>query len=269
MVVRWWAYILLGVIVLGFLLPLAWTLETSLKTHVDAWAMPPQWTFTPHLDNYSIVLFKKHFIKYFGNSLIVALASTALSLAIGTLAAYGIEKFPIRGKEMVFFGFFWAYMVPAIVIALPLYLLAVQFRLLDTYIILVLAHSTFNTAFTTWMMRGFLKEVPKEIEEAAFVDGCTHWGSFWRIALPLASPGLVVTAIFCMIYSWNDFPFALVLSGFHTKTLPVAIGTLETPWGTYWGQIAAAAFVAILPLFVFAFIVQKWLVRGLSFGALK
>ncbi len=252
-----------------FLLPIIWTLFTSLKTNVDAWSMPPKWLFTPNLDNYKKVLFEKNFIRFSVNSGIVAVASTAIALIFGSLTAYGLERFAIRWKEVIFFVFFWAYMVPAIVIALPLYLLAVEVRLLDTYTLLILAHSSFNTAFATWMMRGFFQEVPREIEECALIDGCTHLGALFKITIPIAAPGLAVTSVFCLMYSWNDFPFALILAGFHTKTLPVAVGTLETPWGTFWGQVAAAIFIGVLPIFIFTMLVQKWFVRGLSFGAIK
>ncbi len=253
----------------AFLLPIIWTLSTSLKTNVDAWSMPPKWLFTPNLDNYKKVLFEKNFIRFSVNSGIVAVASTAIALIFGSLTAYGLERFAIRWKEVIFFVFFWAYMVPAIVIALPLYLLAVEIRLLDTYTLLILAHSSFNTAFATWMMRGFFQEVPREIEECALIDGCTHLGALFKITIPIAAPGLAVTSVFCLMYSWNDFPFALILAGFHTKTLPVAVGTLETPWGTFWGQVAAAIFIGVLPIFIFTMLVQKWFVRGLSFGAIK
>lgn len=262
-------YFIIIAILLMFLLPIFWTFETSLKTHVDAWSMPPKWIFRPSLKNYKNVFFEKHFLRYSVNSAMVAMVSTAISLILGSLTAYGLERFPIPGKEMIFFGFFWAYMVPAIVIALPLYLIAIRLYLLDTYLLLILAHSTFNTAFATWMMWGFFKEVPPELEECALIDGCTHFGAFTRITLPLATPGLAVTSVFCFMYSWNDFPFALILSGLNTKTLPVAVGTLETPWGTFWGEIAATVFIGIIPIFLLTVFVQRWLIKGLTFGAVK
>jgi multiple sugar transport system permease protein len=252
-----------------FLLPIVWTLFTSLKTHVDAWTLPPKWLFTPTLHNYSEILIEKSFGRFSVNSAVVAVVSTAVSLVVGSLTAYGLERFRIPGKNVIFFAFFWAYMVPAIVIALPLYLVAAELGLLDTYLLLILSHSTFNTAFATWMMRGFFQDVPREIEECALIDGCTQLGVLVRVTVPLAAPGLAVTSVFCLMYSWNDFPFALILSGFSTKTLPVAVGTLETPFGTFWGQIAAAVFVGVVPIFIFTVLVQKWLVRGLSFGAIK
>jgi len=252
-----------------FLIPVLWTVETSLKTRIAAWSMPPHWVFRPSLANYKAVLFDHGFLGYLKNSLIVAVGATAIALILGSLAAYGLERNRFRGKQALFFVFLFAYMVPEMAIALPAYLLAVQFHAIDTYWVLIAMHATFATAFATWMLRGFFADVPREVEECALADGCTQWGAFFRIALPLAAPGLVATAVFCLIFSWNDFPYALVLSTLHVETLPVAVGQLKTPAGTAWGQIMAVTVIAFTPTVIFAFVVQKWLVRGLSFGAVK
>lgn len=258
------------IIFLAFwLFPVLWTFLTSLKIGIDAWTMPPKWVFTPTIKNYVIVLFEKNFIRYISNSAIIAVASTAISVSLGSLAAYGLARYPIPGKRILFFVILFAYMVPAIAIALPLYLTAASLGLLDTHLILILAHCTFNTAFATWMMRGFFKEIPIELEERARLDGCSEFGVFRRIALPLVAPGLVATSVICLMFSWNDFPFALVLAGHQTTTIPVAIGQLESPWGTLWGELCACTIVAIIPMVIFGFIVQKWLVRGLTMGAIK
>lgn len=252
-----------------FLVPVAWTVETSLKTKVQAWTLPPKWVFTPNLDNYRTVLFQQGFLEYLKHSAVIAVGETIVALTLGSLAAYGFERFRFRGRQPLFFAFLLAYMLPEVAIALPAYLLAVQFHVLDTYGLLIAMHATFGTAFATWMMRAFFKEVPAEIEESALTDGATRLGAFLRVTLRLAAPGLVATAVFCLIFSWNDFPYALVLSSLHTETLPVAVGSLKTPAGTAWGGIMAVTVVAFLPTVIFVFIVQKWLVRGLTFGAVK
>ena len=259
------AFIMVGI----FLVPVLWTVETALKTKVQAWSLPPRWFFEPTLDNFDKVLFEQGFGGYLRNSAVVAVGTTLVALTLGSLAAYGFERFRFPGRQGVFFGFLLAYMIPEMAIALPAYLLAVQFHLLDTYALLIVMHATFATAFATWMMRAFFKEVPREIEESAMTDGATRLGAFLRISLRLAAPGLVATAVFCLIFSWNDFPYALVLAGLKTQTLPVAVGSLKTPAGTAWGGIMAVTVVAFLPTVIFAFIVQKWLVRGLTFGAVK
>lgn len=252
-----------------FTVPVLWTVATSLKTKVQAWTLPPRWLFSPTLDNYRTVLFHQGFLGYLKNSAIIAFGTTAVALTLGSLAAYGFERFRFRGRQGVFFAFLLAYMLPEMAIALPAYLLAVQLHLLDTYALLIAMHATFATAFATWMMRAFFKEVPREIEDSAMTDGATRIGAFIRVSLRLAAPGLAATAVFCLIFSWNDFPYALVLSSIRTETLPVAVGSLKTPAGTAWGSIMSVTTVAFLPTVIFAFAVQRWLVRGLTFGAVK
>ncbi len=259
------AFVAVGI----FLVPVAWTLETSLKTKVDAWTLPPNWLFKPTLDNYRAVLIDQGFLGYLKNSAIVAVGSTVVALTLGTLAAYGLERFRFRGRQGVFFAFLLAYMLPEMAIALPIYLAAVKLHLLDTYAMLIAMHATFATAFATWMMRAFIKEVPRELEESAMTDGAGRLETFLRITLRLVGPGLAATSVFCLIFSWNDFPYALVLSTIRTETLPVAVGSLKTPAGTAWGGIMAVTLVAIVPTVAFAFAVQRWLVRGLTFGAVK
>jgi multiple sugar transport system permease protein len=266
---RWLPTIGAFVVVGIFLVPVLWTIETSLKTRIAAWSMPPHWIFKPSLANYHAVLFDHGFLLYLKNSMIIAVGATAVSLTLGSLAAYGLERNRFRGKQALFFVFLFAYMIPEMAIALPAYLLGVRFHAIDTYWVLIAMHATFGTAFATWMLRGFFADVPKEVEECALADGCTRWGAFFRIALPLAAPGLVATAVFCLIFSWNDFPYALVLSTLRVETLPVAVGQLKTPAGTAWGEIMAVTVIAFTPTVIFAFLVQKWLVRGLSFGAVK
>ena len=173
-------YVAVVVIILGFMLPLVWTFMTSLKDNVDSWSLPPQYVFTPKVDNYKAVIFEKHFLDYAVNSGIVAVCSTIISLILGTLTAYGLDRYAFKGSNLVFFFFFWVYMVPATIIALPLFLVAVELGLVDTHIMLIIAHSTFNTAFATWMMKGFLQEVPRDIEESAMIDGSSAVDNFSR-----------------------------------------------------------------------------------------
>jgi len=256
-------------IVALFTVPVLWTIATSLKTKVQAWALPPKWFFAPTVANYHAVLVDQGFLAYLRNSAIIAIGTTIVALTLGSFAAYGFERFRFRGRQGLFFAFLLAYMLPEMAIALPAYLLAVQFHVLDTYGLLIAMHATFATAFATWMMRAFFKEVPQDIEDSALVDGASRLVAFLRVSLRLAAPGLVATAVFCLIFSWNDFPYALVLSSLHTETLPVAVGSLKSPAGTAWGSIMAVTVVAFLPTVIFAFAVQRWLVRGLTFGAVK
>ena len=267
---RTWPATVLATVVVGiFFLPVVWTVETALKTKVDAWSMPPKWLFSADLANFASALFDHGFMTYLLNSAIVASGTVGVALVLGSLAAYGLERFRFRGGNALFFGFLLAYMIPELSIALPVYLLATQLGILDTYWLLIAMHATFATAFATWMLRGFFAEVPREIEESALVDGAGRLGVFLRIAIPLAAPGLVATAVFVLIFSWNDLPYSLVLSSVNTETLPVAVGTLKTPAGTAWGEIMAVTTIAFVPTALFALLVQRWLLRGLTFGAVK
>ncbi len=160
-------------------------------------------------------------------------------------------------------------MAPPISVVVPMFLLFTMLGITDTPLAVILAHSTFNLSLVVWVMRGFFAEIPKEIDEAGMMDGLTRAGTFLRLLVPLAAPGLAATAILCFILSWNEFLYAFVLVAFEGRTLTVGIPGLVTPHGTLWGQVAAVAVVATLPIVVFTFLVQKHLVRGLTFGAIK
>ena len=162
-----------------------------------------------------------------------------------------------------------ARMLPAMVLAVPLFVIASNLGLTDTYAAVIAAHLTFSIPFTVWMMRGFFAGIPAELHEAARLDGCSETRTFFQVILPLAKGGLAATAIFCVINSWNEFLFALVLTGRSTQTLPVAIPTLITPIGTSWGQIAAVGTVTVIPVAIFAFIVQKHIISGITGGAMS
>ena len=172
-------------------------------------------------------------------------------------------------KEDLFFFFLTTRMAPPISVVVPMFLLFTMLGITDTPLAVILAHSTFNLSLVVWVMRGFFAEIPKEIDEAGMMDGLTRAGTFVRLLIPLAAPGLAATAILCFILSWNEFLYAFVLVAFEGRTLTVGIPGLVTPHGTLWGQVAAVAVVATLPIIVFTFLVQKHLVRGLTFGAIK
>jgi multiple sugar transport system permease protein len=161
-------------------------------------------------------------------------------------------------------------MMPPIVTMIPLFLFFNYFSLLNTKTAVVVAYTAFNLPFATWMMKSYFQDLPVELEEAAIVDGDTRWGAFLRVALPLARPGIAATAIFCLIISWNEFLLALILTKTEQSlTLPIGISGRISQYTTYWGEISAAGFMASIPIMIFALIVQRHLVRGLSFGAVK
>lgn len=254
-----------------WLFPLYWIVTTSLKTRLDAFAYPPVWAFRPTLESYNetFIVSQSPMTRFLLNSVIVSLATTLLSMVIGTASAYALARFPIRGKKHLIFWILSTRMAPPIAVVLPLFLLMKRFSLINTFPGLILAYTTFNLPFVVWMMRGFFSEISRELEEAALIDGATPWKSFWLVGIPLAAPGLVATAVFCFIFSWNEFLFSLVLTGVQTKTLPVAITAFWSTSDLKWGQFMATGVVTIAPVLAFALAVQRYLVRGITLGAIK
>lgn len=262
-------YLLLGVIVLFAFSPYAWVVVASFKTRTEIFSIPPVWIFKPTIFNYVTAFIEKGFLGNLVNSLVISLSTTFLSLAVGVPSAYAFARYRLFGDHHLFFFILTSRMAPPVALALPLYLLMKQLGILNTHIAVVLAHTTFNLALVVWLMRGFFKAMPREMEEAALIDGCSVFAVFWRIALPVTRSGLATVAIFCIIMSWNEFLFAMLLAGSGSSTLTVVVPGLLSTRGTFWGQIAAVVTVLTLPVVTFTFIVQKHLVRGLTFGAVK
>jgi multiple sugar transport system permease protein len=263
-------YAALTLITAIILFPVFWMITTSFKIARDFLAIPPEWIFQPTLVHYEEISIARPFVTgYMVNSLIVALATTAVCIILGSLAAYAIARFEIRGKENLAFWVFSQRMIPAPAVALPLYILMQQLGLMDTYFGLVLMYLTFNLPFSIWILRGFYSEIPRELDEAATIDGCSRLGAFFRVVLPLSAPALVVTAMFCIVFSWNEFMFALVATATQAKTLPVAVQEFRGWHETEWGEVCAAGVVTILPLLLIAILFQRYLVRGLTLGAVK
>ena len=251
------------------LLPYLWLLLTSFKYRVDAFSIPPKVFFKPTLDNYKVAFIDKGFLLNVKNSLIVTTFTTFFSLILGLPSAYAFSRFPFKGDKFLYYYLLGTRFTPIIVLALPLYLIMNKIGLTNSYTGIIIAHTAFNLAFVVWMMKGFFDTIPLEVDEAARVDGCSWFEVLLKIALPLTKSGIAATAVFCAINSWNEFMMALVLSGRNTYTLPVAIPGLLTPQGTYWGQIAAVGSVITIPVLIFAILVQKHMVKGMTMGAIK
>ena len=266
-------YLILFFVFLVIAFPIYWMLTISLKTEVEQFASPPPWfSFTPTLEHFYDAFATRSFGQYLITSAVVAIASTTSALIIGTLAAYSLARFrlPYSLDNKLSLWILSTRMFPAIVTAVPLFLMMRDLRLLNTRLALVIVYTAFNLPFVVWMMRGFFAELPRDLEEAALVDGDSRIGALWRVVLPLVAPGLAATAVFCLIVSWNEFLFALVLTQTDAAmTLPVGIAGRVTQYEIKWGVMSAAGTVAIVPILVFALAVQKYLVRGLSLGAVK
>lgn len=250
------------------ILPLLWVFLTSLKTRSIAYSIPPKWIFTPTLENYDALLNKYPFPNYFLNSAIVASVTTLLGLLIGAPAAYSFARYNTGGN----FLRGWVLnnrTMPAIVVLIPFFLLAQTFHLQNTYTGLIIAYFTFSAPFMIWMLISFFEGVPQEIEEAAHIDGASTLQVLRHVTLPLAAPGIAATSILTFLFAWNEFLFALILTGNETRTLPIAIANFLTQRGVEIGELSAATMTMIVPVVLLTFSIRGYLVRGLSFGGVK
>lgn len=259
-------YLALFGVLSPFLFVFIWMLLSSLKTGVQQTAWPPVFLFKPTVDNYIAVFRTIPFLDYLTNSLIVSLAATALGLVLGLPAAYSIARWR---QHPLALGILTSRMVPWISFLLPWYLLFSRLGLVDTHLALVVTHLIITLPMTIWLMIAFFEDVPVELEQAALIDGCSRAGAFVRIAVPLAMPGIIASAVLGLIYSWNNFIFALILAGGRTRTLPIAVYQFVSYHDVNWGAITATATLMILPVLILTLLIQRHLVRGLALGAMK
>jgi len=226
--------------------------------------------FTPTLQNYAR-LFKFStfpFAKYFVNSVIISLGSTALALVLGIPTAYGLARFNIGGPNLAFTILSFR-IVPPIVFALPMFLLMRSYHLIDTPWALILAYLTFNLPLTVWVLRSFIKDIPVELDEAAMIDGAGLWRVVIQVIVPLLGPGIFSVALLDIIFSWNEFLFALILTSTKAATMTLGTARFITGYSVLWGPLSAASIVGMLPMVILGVLFQRRLVRGLSLGALK
>lgn len=259
----------LAAVLLGALFPFYWMVSSSLKDQSDLLASPPVWLFTPTLSNYADIFADNRVVNGVTNSLVVAGVTTLVSLVLGTPAAYALARFEFRGKADLWFWFISNRMISPIVLALPVYLLARSLDLLDTYTVLILIYLTFNLPIAVWICTDQFRSIPPELEQAARLEGASQFHIFWRIYLPLGLPGVVVSAIFSFIFSWNELLYALVLTRRAAVTAPVAATSFMTGYELPWGKIMATGTVIVLPVTIFALLVSRHMVRGLTMGATK
>jgi multiple sugar transport system permease protein len=244
----------------------AWMVMTGLKTGVQNIAYPPEFIFTPTLENYQAVFQQHNFLRYLINSLVIAGLATGISLLLGLPAAYSIAKYR-QGKIGIMI--LLARMTPFVSYLLPWYIIFRYLKLIDTYTALTLTHLIITLPMVTWLMIAFFESVPADLEDAAMIDGCSRLQSFVIIVLPLVRNGIATSAIMAFIFSWNQFLFSLILSGPKTKTVPVAVYNFISYGKIDWAGIGAAATLIVLPVSVFAFFVRRTIVQGLTMGALK
>jgi multiple sugar transport system permease protein len=262
------AYCTVVALSIAVLFPFLWMFHLSFKQNQDLFAFPPKLFFEPTLNHYA-TLFDKVFTRSFVNSLVTSVASTLVAMLVGTPAAFALSRASYRRDRQISLWVLATRMAPPIAFTLPYFLIFRVLGLLDTRTGLISIYVTFNLSLVLWMMRSFFDATPRSLEEAAWIDGCGVWEAFWRITLPLSAPGLAATAIFCFLFSWNDFFFALILTRAEAQTAPVAVVNFMNYEHWEWGKIAAGGTCVMLPVLIFAFVVRRYLVAGLSAGAVK
>lgn len=249
--------------------PFYWMVTSSLKDQTDLLASPPVWFFAPTLDHYREILADEKVLSAIGNSLIIATSTTVLAILLGTPAAYALARFDFRGKSDLWFWFISNRMISPIVLALPIYLLALGLGLLDTHLVLVLVYITFNLPIVVWICTDQFRSIPSELEQAARLDGANQFTIFRKIYVPLGLPGIAVSAIFSFIFSWNELLYALVLTRRDVQTAPVVATSFMSGYELPWGKIMATGTLIVLPVTIFALLVSRHMVRGLTMGATK
>ncbi|HFQ15848.1 MAG TPA: carbohydrate ABC transporter permease [Rhodobacteraceae bacterium] len=261
--------LLLILITLFCVFPFYWMVTTSLKTQIVALESPPVWSFTPTLSNYTEVLLKDGVGHTLINSLIIAVSTTMIAVSLGLPAAYALARFEFRGKKDLWFWFITNRMVSPIVLALPFFLIVRKVGLLDTHLVLILIYLTFNLPIVIWICTDQFRSIPFDLDEAAMLDGASQWRIFRSICLPLAMPGVAVSAIFSFIFSWNELMFALILTRSNAKTAPAMAVSFMEGYNLPYGKIMATSTLIVIPVIIFALIASKQLVRGLTMGAVK
>jgi multiple sugar transport system permease protein len=299
---KWFAGSFVIAYALISLIPLVWIFMTSFRTPEDAIAYPPRVFAQPSLIGYvnlfttrsrvgadelaalppaktwyeglvreqqMILAGPSRFKDRYFNSLAIGFGSTLLSVVLGTLAAYAFSRFRVPGKNDLLFFILSTRMMPPIAIAIPIYLMFRHVGLNDTHVGLILLYTVVNLSLATWLLQGFMDEIPREYEEAAMVDGYTRWQAFLRVVLPQAATGIATTAIFCLIFAWNEYAFALLLTSGTAQTSPPFIPTIIGEGGLDWPAMAAGTTLFLLPVLVFTVLLRKHLLRGVTFGAIR
>jgi multiple sugar transport system permease protein len=297
--------IALGAVILYTLItmiPLFWIVITSMKSPPDSISYPPKIFFEPSIEGYCnlftnqtrqtpeylatlpppqndcevvtrernmVIVGPSNFLKRFANSLIIAFGSTALSVLLGTIAAYGFSRFKVPLKDDLLFFILSTRMMPPIAVAIPIYLMYRELGLSDTMLGMILLYTAVNVSLAVWLLKGFIDEIPREYEEAAMIDGYTRLQAFRKVVLPQATTGIVATAIFCMIFAWNEYAFAVLLTSGEAQTAPPFIPTIIGEGGMDWPAVGAGTTLFLIPILVFTILLRKHLLRGITFGAVR
>lgn len=267
------AIALAACVFVGFsVFPLYVIVVTALKNDHDIFAWPPVWLFSPTFENFYNAIFvfgAGNAVGFLANSVLITVLSTTAAVVLGAMAAFGLARIPFRGNKSLAIWMLSTRMAPPVAFIVPIFILFEKGGLLDTHIALIIVYTGMNLSFVTWVLRGFFADIPVELEEAALVDGYTRMQFFWRVALPLVRPGLAATAILSAIFAWNELLYAVILTTREAVTLPIYLASFNALLSIEWGEFMAVAVLAVTPIMVFTLAVQRYLVRGLTFGAVR
>ena len=261
-------YIFILVAICFFLGPIVWEVLTAFNAPEEAASVEPKLLNRPSLKGW-LYLQREGFFLFTKNSFIIVSLATVCNVIIGSLAAFAVARFNFKSKRSLIFEILTLRMVPPIAVIVPVFILYRQLKLLYTYHGIILLYIAFNLPMTIWLMAGFFKDLPREVEECALLDGSSWLGIFWRIALPMSAPGLIAVTILNIIFTWNEFIFALVVTSGETYTLPIAASSLIAPYTIDWSGLSVVSVYITVPVLIFALAIQKYLVRGISLGAIK
>ncbi|QPM68164.1 carbohydrate ABC transporter permease [Atribacter laminatus] len=262
-------YIALGIALLLTWIPLLWIFLTSIRSRGETLAYPPVWFFKPTLSSFSYLASSTDFLTSYFNSIYVGGISTIIVIGLAIPAAYALARLKFAGKDNVGFYIISTKMTPPIVVLYAFYIMFSNLGLLRTLSGLIILHIAINLPLAVWLLKGFFESLPQVIEEAAKIDGCSDWSVMWKITFPLSLPGIMVTGVLCLMFSWMEFIFASTITDPTTRTVPVLIYSWISYSQIYWERVAAAGILYIIPVFVLSIAIRKNLLRGMSFGLLK
>ncbi len=252
-----------------YLAPVYWITLTSIKPTVDINSRTPVWSFDPTLEHYALAFERFDFGLGLWNSAVIVVTSTVITMVLAIVCAYALARMRLRGADIIALGILSLRFMPGVVIAMPYFLAYQGLNLIDTHAGLIIAYVGFGLPLAVWLLRGFLLDLPREVEEAARLDGLSWLQIVWRIIIPMARPGIAVTALFTFVFNWNEFLFALYLTNTKAVTIPIQISKMIDSYNVLWGAVSGAAVIQIVPMIIVVFLLQKHIIRGLTLGAVK
>ncbi len=262
-------YLICILLAIVTLFPIYWMVIVSMRSKLELFAGPKLQQTSIFIDNYYRPLFKDIYGKFLINSLIIATGNTGLVILLAIFATYAFSRFKIWGSGSLFFWTITNRMAPPAAFILPFFLIFTKIKLIDTHIGLILVYCVFNLPFAIWLLKGMIDAIPIELDEAAAIDGCSILGTLWHVIVPVAKPGLAVTAMMIWIFSWNEYLFASILTSISARTITTGLAEFVTVIGVNWGEMAAVSVICLLPAIIFLGYIQKYIITGLTFGAVK